>query len=1150
MKLRSQLLAPLAILALVGLFAPVAPAETYESVHTIASRGSNPLATLVRTDAGDFLGVTFIGGGSNYGSVFKISGGTYSTLSDFIFPGGIYPSSSLTKGTDGKYYGVTYQGGSFGLGTLYRISPGGTFETLASFSGANGAFPQGRVVQGADGSFYGLAAGGAKQKGVIFKYTAGKGLTIAATFDGTLGSVLERNLNSLVCFAPGLTKGADGSFYGVTSDGGSNSFGTAFKYRPGGSLSLLATFGGANPKSPAAPLVQAQDGNFYGTATAGGANDLGAIYQLTPSGTFTLVASFDSTTGSQPFGELIQDGSGTFYGTTRLQGAAGIGTVYKMTLAGSVGTISKLADASFAVGGASVAGLVAGDGGAFLGTAYAGGSSSAGTVFQIAADGTPSKVADLGNPEGLTLNAGVIQGPGGLLYGTAALGGVHSAGTLFSIAPDKTFAVLGSFQGSRPTNAQLCAAADGKLYGTLRSIPGGLADSIYRLDPAGSFTSVANFTNAVGAQPNGVAQGANGAFYGTAARGGANDKGTVFKYTAADGIVKLVDFAGPNGANPSSLLVLAPDGNFYGTTPAGGKSDKGTLFRLSPDGVLTTLFSFSGTNGAFPAGPLVVGFDRNLYGMTNSGGTVNCGVVYRLTTSGKVGVLANLDGVAAAFPLGGLTVGPGGNLYGLGQAGGGTKKYGTIFKITTKGVVSLLKAFSGGADGAYPLSTLALGPDQNLYGTTSNTIFRIVTGNRAPLAVNDSLVLPAFNASLTKNDSDPDADPIRVSAVTQGAHGSVTLNANGTVDYVPDGGFSGTDSFTYTITDPLGATSTATVNVTLPSNVITAGLGGYTGVLALSGTTRGYCGIAVTTGGLFTGAVFLDGVKTALKGTFNAATGVYQQTIARPGLASLQLTLTLDPGRNQITGTIAAGVETFPIALQRVFPAYTAAAPTKQAGRYTVLLPTASSDVGNAAIPQGTGYAAMTVSAVGAVSLTGRLGDGTPFMASSRLTRDDHFPIYVPLYATKGYLAGLVSFSAKAESDADGQFGWKRPTSAAAFPAGFITYPTLQAARYTATAPILSLPVATGNAKLVYRNLPLTKTLTISKANIVVVTNPAADKTALTITSTTGIFSGTYVDGAIPRSVAGALYLKGATPRGEGFYLRATTSEQAVLSAP
>src|SRR5204863_5238304 len=69
------------------------------------------------------------------------------------------------------------------------------------------------------------------------------------------------------------------------------------------------------------------------------------------------------------------------------------------------------------------------------------------------------------------------------------------------------------------------------------------------------------------------------------------------------------------------------------------------------------------------------------------------------------------------------------------------------------------------------------------------------------------------------NDFDVDNQPVSNAglagtAVTQGAHGNVSFTA-GNVSYTPSANYYGPDSFTYTVTDPTGLTSTATVNVTV-----------------------------------------------------------------------------------------------------------------------------------------------------------------------------------------------------------------------------------------------------------------------------------------------------------------------------------------------
>lgn len=65
------------------------------------------------------------------------------------------------------------------------------------------------------------------------------------------------------------------------------------------------------------------------------------------------------------------------------------------------------------------------------------------------------------------------------------------------------------------------------------------------------------------------------------------------------------------------------------------------------------------------------------------------------------------------------------------------------------------------------------------------------------------------------NDSDPDGDPLTIVSATQGASGSTTVNPDGTITFAPSVNFNGTVSFSYTITDPSGLSSTANVDVTV-----------------------------------------------------------------------------------------------------------------------------------------------------------------------------------------------------------------------------------------------------------------------------------------------------------------------------------------------
>jgi hypothetical protein len=65
------------------------------------------------------------------------------------------------------------------------------------------------------------------------------------------------------------------------------------------------------------------------------------------------------------------------------------------------------------------------------------------------------------------------------------------------------------------------------------------------------------------------------------------------------------------------------------------------------------------------------------------------------------------------------------------------------------------------------------------------------------------------------NDIEVDNEPIIIRDVTQGEHGSVSINPDNTLSYIPDANFFGTDKFTYTISDRDDKIDAATVNVSV-----------------------------------------------------------------------------------------------------------------------------------------------------------------------------------------------------------------------------------------------------------------------------------------------------------------------------------------------
>ena len=98
--------------------------------------------------------------------------------------------------------------------------------------------------------------------------------------------------------------------------------------------------------------------------------------------------------------------------------------------------------------------------------------------------------------------------------------------------------------------------------------------------------------------------------------------------------------------------------------------------------------------------------------------------------------------------------------------------------------------------------------------------------NNPPLAADDSASTDEGDPvviTVLSNDIDPDGDTITVTSATNGTNGTTTVNGDGTVTYTPAGGFTGIDTFTYTVCDddgtPLCDTATVTVTIAGPGNL-------------------------------------------------------------------------------------------------------------------------------------------------------------------------------------------------------------------------------------------------------------------------------------------------------------------------------------------
>lgn len=199
------------------------------------------------------------------------------------------------------------------------------------------------------------------------------------------------------------------------------------------------------------------------------------------------------------------------------------------------------------------------------------------------------------------------------------------------------------------------------------------------------------------------------------------------------------EFNGTKGGNPVAQLVVDSSGNLYGTAQTGGQvkctNDCGVVFKLSKTEAggwaETVLHSFRGgkTDGGNPQAGVVIDGTGNIYGTTYGGGGTGCGTgcgtVYELSPTLTGGWTYSLTysftgGADGAQPLSQLVLDSSGNLYGT-TLYGGSDNLGGVFELSHSSgawVETMLYSFTGGTDGANPYAGVVFDGSGNLYGTT------------------------------------------------------------------------------------------------------------------------------------------------------------------------------------------------------------------------------------------------------------------------------------------------------------------------------------------------------------------------------------------------------------------------------------------------
>lgn len=355
---------------------------------------------------------------------------------------------------------------------------------------------------------------------------------------------------------------------------------------------------------------------------------------------------------------------------------------------------------------------------------------------------------------------------------------------LAALIPAQGFAaayeVVAEFErpGQQPMSRLVYHAGSGAYFGTTNAGGAHGLGTIFKLVPGGSPVTLVSFTGtsgaAKGAEPDaGLVLGTGGKLYGTTAKGGAGNYGTIFSITAAGVFSTEIEFTGDAGAYKGAVPneLIFDNGALYGTTQAGGANDCGVFFRLGPgllglellESYITLDFTGTagGLKGTMPIGPLAIS-GNSFFGVAQMGGAGNVGTVYRINVANLLGIWSASVGWVTDFPgggskgmypVGGLAVHSNGSYYGL-TGVGGSNDSGTCFKIPATGGgpsgtnLQVVYHFDDFNDGT-PFGTLLMAPDPSFpavpafYGVTAiggvegfGTVFKITPGGAYTTLVN------------------------------------------------------------------------------------------------------------------------------------------------------------------------------------------------------------------------------------------------------------------------------------------------------------------------------------------------------------------------------------------------------------------------------
>jgi uncharacterized repeat protein (TIGR03803 family) len=306
-----------------------------------------PTGPIVFDSHGNLLGTQGEAGSPcGCGAAYELSrvSGVWTQIVLHTFTGGTtdgaYPDSGLIGDKAGNFYGITVDGGSANSGTFFELSPSGdggyTYSIVYQFASSNGedaGGPYGPLSMDSHGNIYGTSeSGGLYGYGAVFK--------LAPSETGWTESVIFNLTDDYGNYpqAYGVVPDDAGNLYGTTTYGGPYAVGTVYELSPQPGFwnrAILYSFTGSDDGAYPYGLVIGPSGTLYGVSSSGGSYSWGNVYQVQSSGgiwTQSVLHQFtDGTDGSRPFANLILDSQGNLYGLATGGGTYGFGTVFEVT---------------------------------------------------------------------------------------------------------------------------------------------------------------------------------------------------------------------------------------------------------------------------------------------------------------------------------------------------------------------------------------------------------------------------------------------------------------------------------------------------------------------------------------------------------------------------------------------------------------------------------------------------------------------------------------------------------------------------------------------------------------------------------------------------------------------------------------------------